>query len=141
MNEVVEKRLAMLSSGPVWEYLGIQLIKGENGDSEVHMKTKKEFTQLHGSVHGGLLATVIDASMAAAVNSLLEAHEFTVTAEMKVNYLSPANVTSDKSPLLIGKGHVIKRGRTLILVESQLFDDQDKLLCHAVATFYVFEKK
>ena len=90
---------------------------------------------MHGNVHGGILATVLDASMAAAVNSLLPEHEFTVTTEMKVNYLSPA-----AGSLLIAKARVIKRGRSLSLCQADLYDERDKLLCHATATFFIFEK-
>ena len=131
----VENRKKLLAGGPVWEYLGIDLIKMAEGKSEVHLPTKKEFTQLHGNVHGGIIATLIDATMAAAMNSLLDEDEFTVTTEMKINYLSPAN-----GPLMIGRGNVIKRGRTLSLCQAEMTDEQGKLLAHATATFYVFKK-
>lgn len=135
-KETVKQRMELLTAGPVWGHLGIRLVHAENGESEVHLPVKKEFTQLHGNVHGGILATVLDASMAAAVNSLLPEQEFTVTTEMKVNYLSPAT-----GQLLIAKARVIKRGRSLSLCQAELMDDQGKMLCYATATFFIFEKK
>jgi len=134
--ETVRRRLEQLTSGPVWKYLDIRLIRAENGESEVHMPVKKEYTQLHGNVHGGILATVLDASMGAAINSLLPENEYAVTAEMKVNYLRPG-----EGEMLIAKARVIKRGRSLSLLQSDLYNERNKLLCHATATFYSFEKK
>jgi len=134
--ETVQRRMELLTAGPVWKYLGIQLVLAENGQSEVRLPVKHEFTQLHGNVHGGILATLSDASMAAAINSLLPEHEFVVTTEMHVNYLSPAAGRE-----LIGKARVIKRGRTLSLCEADVYDERGKLLCHATATFYSFEKR
>lgn len=135
-QETVKRRMEQLTGGPVWHHLGIRLVHVDNGQSEVHLPIKKEFTQLHGNVHGGILATVLDASMAAAVNSLLPEHEYTVTTEMKVNYLSPAT-----DGVLVAKASVIKRGRSLSLCQADLYDDKGKHLCHATATFYIFEKK
>jgi len=133
--ENVKRRMTELSSGPVWHYLGIRFVRAENGEAEVHLPVKKEFTQLHGSVHGGILATLLDASMAAAINSLMPENEYTVTAEMKVNYLSPG-----EGELLVGKGRVIKRGRSLSLCQGELYNERGKLICHATATFYSFIK-
>lgn len=134
-SETVRRRMEEITAGPVWQYLGIRLIRAENGESEVRLPVKKEFTQLHGSVHGGILATLLDAAMGTAINSVLVEKEYAVTAEMKINYLSPG-----EGNFLIGKGRVIKRGRSLSLCQGELFNDRGKLLCHATATFYSFLK-
>lgn len=132
----IEKRFNQMISGPIWGHLGVKLIHGKDGNAELQYLPKKEHTQFHGTVHGGILATLMDMGMSISVNSLLEEDEYTVTAEMKVNYLSPAY-----DSLITSKSEVIKRGRNLSLCKVELYNEQNKLLCFGVGTFYLFKEK
>jgi uncharacterized protein (TIGR00369 family) len=127
---MLSDRLITLSSAPVWKHLGQELKFAENGKSEVYLKIKDEFLQHFGNVHGGILATLLDSSMASAVNSMLDDNVFTVTAEMNIQYIRPA-----MGSFLIGRGEVIKNGKTITSCKSEIFNERDELIAFATGTF------
>jgi len=127
---MLSERLKTLTSAPVWEHLGMELKFAENGKSKVFWTVKEEYLQLFGKVHGGILATILDATMAAAINSVLADNYFSVTAEMKVQYLRPAS-----GKYLIGFGEVVKHGKTLTICKSEILDEKDQLVAFATGTF------
>jgi uncharacterized protein (TIGR00369 family) len=123
-------KLKALSSSPVWEHIGLELQFAENGKSKVFMPAKKEFLQIFGNVHGGILATLLDATMASAINTVLDENTFSVTAEMKIQYLKSAT-----GNYLIGVGEVIKQGKTLTVCKSEIYDENDQMVAFATGTF------
>jgi uncharacterized protein (TIGR00369 family) len=104
----MQARIEEMLKGNIWKDFGIKVIDAAEGETVIQLPIKEELTQFYGNVHGGILATVADMAMALAVNTLVAENEFTVTAEMKINYLRPAS-----GKYLTAKGKVIKRGRTL----------------------------
>lgn len=131
----MHQRLKEMMAGTIWKNFGAEIVEADYGNVLVRMPIKAEMTQLHGTVHGGILATLADMAMAAAVNSTVSEHEFTVTAEMKVNYLR-----AGKGNYLTARGTLIKRGKTLSHCQAEVHDDTGKQVCFAVATFYMFTK-
>ncbi|MCS0671332.1 PaaI family thioesterase [Cytobacillus firmus] len=132
---MLTEKLKTLSSSPVWKHIGLELQYAVGGNSKVSMPVKEEFLQVFEKVHGGILATLLDATMASAINSVLEDHVFSVTAEMKIQYLRPAT-----GRILIGKGEVIQNGKMITICKSEIFDEQDKLVAFATGTFVNKEK-
>lgn len=132
---MLTEKLKTLSSSPVWNHLGLELLDADNGKSKVYMPVKNDFLQIFGKVHGGILATLLDATMASAINSVLEEHVFSVTSEMKIQYLRPAS-----GPYLIGKGELIQKGRSITICKSEVFDEQEKMVAFATGTFVTKEK-
>lgn len=132
----MQQRVAEMSQGPIWNDYDVKIVSVGDGESIIDIPIKEEMLQFHGSVHGGVLATVADMAMAAAVNSLVAENEFTVTAELKVNYLRPAT-----GNVLRANANVIKRGKTLTHCQCEVFDEHDKQVCFVVATFYMFTKE
>jgi uncharacterized protein (TIGR00369 family) len=127
---MLSQKLKTLSSSPVWEHMGMELKFAENGTSRVFLPVKEEFLQLFSKVHGGILATLLDATMASAINSVLDNSYFSVTAEMKVQYLRPAS-----GKYLFGLGEVVKTGKTLTICKSEIFDEEDQMVAFATGTF------
>jgi uncharacterized protein (TIGR00369 family) len=127
---MLTEKLKALSSSPVWEHIGLELKFAENGKSEVFMPTKKEFLQIFGNVHGGILATLLDATMASAINTVLDDTMFSVTAEMKIQYLKSAS-----GNYLVGVGEVVKHGKTLTVCKSEIYDENDQMVAFATGTF------
>lgn len=132
----MQQRVIEMSQGPIWKDYRAKVVTSGEGEAVLHVPIKEEMTQFHGSVHGGVIATVSDMAMAAAVNSLVAEDEFTVTAELKVNYLRPAT-----GSFLRANAKVIKRGKTLTHCQCEVFDENEKQVCFVVATFYMFTKE
>jgi uncharacterized protein (TIGR00369 family) len=76
-----------------------------------------------GTLHGGILCNVADAAMGTAYRSTLAAGETFTTIELKINFLRP--VWKAK---LRAEERMVHAGRTLGLVECNIFDDSERLV-------------
>jgi uncharacterized protein (TIGR00369 family) len=88
-----------------------------------------------GIVHGGISATLVDCTIGSLVNLSLPQGEYAVTTELKVNYIRPG-----KGKALRSEATIIHRGRTLVICEGKVFDDQEQLIVHATGTFMILQR-
>ena len=86
-----------------------------------------------GSLHGGIMAAVMDISMGHLLN---KTEGMGATIEMKVQYLRPVF-----EGIVTCEGGFIKKGRSLTFMESRLFDCRGKLAAFATATWKMPEEK
>jgi uncharacterized protein (TIGR00369 family) len=90
------------------ETIGAQLIRVEPGAVDISLPYRAEFTQQHGYMHAGVVATILDSACGYAAYSLMPADAEVLTVEFKINLLRPA-----KGERLIAKGRVVRSGKTL----------------------------
>jgi uncharacterized protein (TIGR00369 family) len=92
---------------------------------------RNELAQQNGFFHGGLLGTIADAAGAGAAATLIEAQQWLLTAEYKINFLNPA-----RGPRLRAVGEVIRAGRTLTVSQVSLYgvDETEQEQICALAT-------
>jgi uncharacterized protein (TIGR00369 family) len=88
-----------------------------------------------GSVHGGVIATLLDSAAGCAVHSTLPAGWGYTSLDLTTKYLRPATVDSG---LMRCEGAVISRGRTTALAEARLFDERSRLLAYASSSCLLF---
>lgn len=84
-----------------------------------------------GTVHGGIVATLMDTAMGCAVHSLLSAGTSYTTLEIKVNYLRP--MTSATGTVTC-EGNVIHLGGRIATAEARVTDATGKLYAHGTTT-------
>jgi uncharacterized protein (TIGR00369 family) len=89
-----------------------------------------------GSVHGGVIATLLDSAAGCAVHSTLPVGWGYTTLDLTTKYLRPATVESGRMRC---EGSVINRGRTTALAEARLFDERGRLLAYASSSCLLFE--
>lgn len=111
------------------EHTNLQVHELEDGVARVVVDTREHHLNAHGSVHGGLLATMLDAAMGTAVVS--SGGELPVTVSLTVTYLEPG-----RPGRLEASARVRKRGRKLLVVEGEVVQDGD-VVADALATFAV----
>ncbi len=102
------------------------------GHSRMEIDLKKRHLQPFGLVHGGVFASLIDATGFMAVYSMAETDVGLTTVELKLNYLSSA-----ASGRLIGFGRCLKLGRNLGLGEASIENEKGHLLAHGTTTVMV----
>lgn len=109
-------------------HLGAEMAEIAPGRCALHLKRRPELTQQNGFPHGGVVATLADVAGGYAAFTLFEAGADILTVEIKINYLAPA-----AGDALIARGEVIKSGRTLTIVRSEVFavNDGVETLCAA----------
>ncbi|MDX2086943.1 MAG: PaaI family thioesterase [Kofleriaceae bacterium] len=88
-------------------------------------------------VHGGMLCTLLDSCMGAAVMSALDAQHGYTTVDLNVHLTRPVTANTGD---FVAEGHVVHRGSRIMTAEGKLFDTAGKLLAHASTTCLVVER-
>ena len=121
---------------PVMSTLEIQ--PGEVGEGWITFRLMPQ--EMHynplGTVHGGVLATLLDSATGCAVHSVLAAGFGYTSVDLTAKYLRP--VTAQTGPLTV-TGKVLSRGSRTALAEARLTDGRDRLLAHATSTCMIFD--
>jgi uncharacterized protein (TIGR00369 family) len=84
-----------------------------------------------GTVHGGVMATLMDSALGCAVQSMLPAATSYTTLELKVNYLRPITA---KTGTVYCEGKIIHVGGRIATAEGRLTDAGGKLYAHGTTT-------
>ena len=113
----------------VAELVGFQLTEVEEGRALVTLQVGPQHANPMGTLHGGILCDIADAAMGLAFASGLGEGETFTTLELKINYLKPIWTAK-----LRAEGRVLKRGRTVGLVECDVFDEKNSLVARASST-------
>ncbi|WP_146590701.1 PaaI family thioesterase [Puniceibacterium confluentis] len=96
--------------------LGATLADIRPGAVTIHAPILPGTMQQQGFGHAGLTFSIGDSAAGYAALTLLDDTTEVVTAEIKVNLLAPA-----RGELLIARGKVVKPGRRLVVVTSEVF--------------------
>jgi len=90
-----------------------------------------------GTVHGGVISTILDTAMGCTLMSTL-ASEFTFTTlELKVNFIKAVTQNTGK---MIAIGKIIHAGRTTAMIEASLIDENGKIYAHGTSTCLIMKK-
>src|SRR6184192_809945 len=84
-----------------------------------------------GTVHGGVMATLLDSALGCVVQSMLPVGVGYTTVELKVNYLRPITV---KTGTVYCEGKIIHVGGRIATPEGRLTDAVGKLYAHGTTT-------
>jgi len=117
---------------PFVDHLGFTLERFEGGESELWFPPRPEHLNSFGVTHGGAVMTFLDVIMATAARSV-DPQMGVVTIEMKTSFMRPANVPFGQ--MLVGKGRLQHRTRSMAFTEGSVFDAQGQLCAHATGTF------
>mgnify|MGYP001334082445 CR=1 FL=1 len=123
-----------LPAPPIAVLLGMWISEVSEGRVVFALEAAEYHYNPLGTVHGGVMATLLDSAMGCAVQSMLPAGTSYTTLELKVNYLRP--VTS-KTGMLYCEGKVIYVGGRIATAESRLTDADGKLYAHGTTTLIV----
>jgi uncharacterized protein (TIGR00369 family) len=109
--------------------LGIEIARLQPGEIELRMSYRPEYTQQHGFMHAGIIATALDSACGYAAFSLMPAAAGVLTVEFKTNLLAPA-----KGDRFLFRAHVVKPGRTLTVCDARALAVDDGAGERLVAT-------
>jgi uncharacterized protein (TIGR00369 family) len=124
-----------LPAPPVMHLLAMDRIELGEGEVAVVMAAREFHYNPLGTVHGGVIATVLDTATGCAVHSTLPAGVGYTSLDLTTRFLRPVTV---ESGTLRCVGKVVSRGRTTALAEAHLFDEAGRLVAHATSTCLIF---
>ncbi|QWZ09993.1 PaaI family thioesterase [Nocardioides panacis] len=108
--------------------IGAEAPTAGDGEASLEVDVDERHLNAAGAVHGGMLATLVDMTMGAAVRSVADG-EAAATSQLSVTYLRPG-----KPGRLVVTASVRKRGESLTICEADVAQDGTSLV-HALATF------
>src|SRR3984885_8336585 len=111
-----ERVRASFARQRMMQTLGVEIARIVPGEIELAMPYGAAFTQQHGFIHAGVIATVLDSACGYAAFSLMPADAAVLTVEFKTNLLAPA-----RGERFLFRGPVVKPGRTLTVSDGRAF--------------------
>ena len=90
-----------------------------------------------GTLHGGIIGTLLDTAMGMAVQSQLPAGTGFTTLEYKVNFLRPVLQSTGR---VFAEATVLHAGRTQAVVEARLVDAAGKLYAFGTSTCAILSR-
>ena len=101
--------------------LGVEVIAVEPGRVEIALRHDDRFTQQHGFLHAGAVASVLDTACGYAAYPVMPPDAAVLTATYTINLLAPA--AGQRFAII---GEVIRAGRTLVVCRGEAFADDGK---------------
>lgn len=128
-----------LPAPPVARLLGFDIDRVDEGNVVFSMDPLEAHQNPLGSVHGGIITTLLDSAMGCAVHTTLPPGGMYTTLELKVNFLRPSFAGGAR---LLAEGTVINRGSTAVLAEATITDAATgKKIAHATSTCLILQPR
>ena len=101
--------------------LGVGVTSVEPGKVAMSLRHDDRFTQQHGFLHAGAVASVLDTACGYAAFSVMPSDAAVLTASYTINLLAPA-----AGERFVITGEVVRAGRTLVICRGEAFADGDQ---------------
>src|SRR5690349_23007392 len=121
---------------PIMHLIGFAGMAVEEGSVTFFLEPQEFHYNPLGTVHGGVISTLLDSAAACSLHSTLPAGVGYTSLDLNVKFLR--SVTADSGPLSC-RGAVLQKGRRTALTESRLTDSAGRLIAHAMSTCMIFE--
>lgn len=116
----------------LFRFLQIGIISMSDEWAEFSLPARPEFLQGGKVIAGGIIATLADEAMAHIVLTGLPDGAMASTIEMNIRYLRPVSEGELKV-----MARLVRRGRNIVTTSAEVFDDQERLLATAGASFAI----
>jgi uncharacterized protein (TIGR00369 family) len=132
----IEQVQALITRGPYHQWLGLTVIGLADDGIEIKAKWREEWVvnPERRYTHGGVLATLID--IAADWAMIRQLGRPVPTIDLRVDYHRPA-MPGD----LTARGKIIRGGAQFATAETQIFDQDGKLVASGRGTYFTAPPK
>jgi uncharacterized protein (TIGR00369 family) len=127
VTELVRQRMR---ESKATELLGFDVESVHDGRAIFRLDVRPRHKQIHGVVHGGILAALADTTAAIAAYTVVPRGVELATLELKINYLEPVPGGTVKAD-----AKVLRAGRNFIVTECEIFNASGSLAAKALLTF------
>ena len=127
VTELVRLRMKESKSS---ELLGFDVESVHDGRAIFRLDVRPRHKQIHGVVHGGILAALADTTAAIAAYTVVPRGVELATLELKINYLEPV-----LGGTVMADARVLRAGRNFIVTECEIFNESGSLAAKALLTF------
>ncbi|MGZ8447718.1 MAG: PaaI family thioesterase, partial [Candidatus Deferrimicrobiaceae bacterium] len=100
---------------PFVKLMGMKLLSCRGGASVMRCRVRQSLKNSGGTLHGGVMGTLVDMSVATALRSVLPLTSRMTTVEYKVNLLKPVS-----DGVITAGGSVIRMGKTIAVGTTEI---------------------
>lgn len=129
-QEAVEFVRRRMKESQALEFLGFDVESVGAGHAVFILDVQAHHKQLHGVVHGGILAAMADTTAAIAAYTAVPRGTEVVTVELKINYLEPV-----PGGRIRAEARVLRAGRNFVVTECEIRNEDGALAAKALLTF------
>jgi uncharacterized protein (TIGR00369 family) len=135
-GEYVQRLLSAVNDSSFAVNLPLRLVSIEPDGARVELEVEPKHRQLLGTIHGGVIAMLIDTATYWAAFLVLPEDTTLVNIDLKLSYLRPVS-----QGLLIVEGRCLKSGRTVSYAEAHVTDGDGRLVAHGTSTLMALPGK
>ncbi|HTQ45015.1 MAG TPA: PaaI family thioesterase [Polyangiaceae bacterium] len=117
---------------PVAKLVGFDFVSIDLGRSVFELQAGRKHANPMGTLHGGIICDLADAAMGTAMASTLEDDESFTSLDLTVKFLKPV-----WNARLRATAQLVKRTRSLGLLECEVTDDKGSLVARVYSTCMV----
>jgi uncharacterized protein (TIGR00369 family) len=115
---------------PFNKLVGIRVVRMHSDGVTVECAMRDELKNVAGVMHGGVTATLADASVGIALARHFGGRRPCTTTDLKINYLRP--IAHGK---IVARSRLVRIGKTLCVGRVDMSDAQRKLAAVAIVTY------
>ena len=125
-----------LPQAPIGGLMQFAIVDADEGRVVFSCRPDESAYNPIGTIHGGLICTLLDSVTACAVHSTLPAGKGYTSVEIKVSYLKAVRLSSG---LLTATGTVVKSGSRVGFAEGVVTDASGAAVATATSTVLIFD--
>jgi uncharacterized protein (TIGR00369 family) len=116
--------------------LGYDVVEAESGRVVLAVEPTGAHLNPWGTVHGGLMAALLDSCMGLAIHSMLDKGVGSTTLEFKISLVRAITPATGR---ITAEGKLLNFGRRVGTAEGRLTDSKGRLLAHGTTTCLILE--
>jgi uncharacterized protein (TIGR00369 family) len=121
---------------PVARLVGLRLLSCQDGLSTMDLLADASHHNPMGTVHGGILCDLADATMGTAVASTLDPGETFTTITLTAHFLAPV-----REGRLVAQGKVVQRRRRTAIAECEITSEGGETIAKVSSVCLIRESK
>jgi len=121
---------------PIMSLIDLDGMEAEEGSVTFYLRPQEFHYNPLGTMHGGIISTLLDSAAACSVHSTLPAGIAYTSLDLNVKFLRAVTIASGR---LKCKGSVLQSGRRTAYAEAKLTDEAGRLIAHATSSCLIFE--
>lgn len=124
-----------LPAPPIMSLIDLASLSVAEGSVTLRLDPQEFHYNPLGTMHGGVISTLLDTAAACSVHSTLPAGVGYTSLDLNVKFLRPVTVSSGR---LTCVGSVLQSGRRTALAEARLSDSSGRLVAQAMSSCMIF---
>ncbi len=135
--EYIRELIEVANASPFFDHMSLRLSEIALDRAVLELKTDRCHLQPFGNVHGGVLATLIDAGTFWAAFMRIPEETGMVNIDLKLNYLKAV----EDGSLLIVEGRAIHSGNLISYAEATVYNKSRQPIAHGTSTLITLRGK